>query len=416
MSRAEMTRINIASRRSVNATCKRLFSFVRHIRAGQVSLPLATRPASAYPNRPAPFAKGLLMFVVFDIGNVLVRWNPRNLFRKTMKDEPRMERFLATALALDFVSFTGIAADFPKAVKERARAFPEFAHELHLFDERWVETIGGPIEENIALLRRLRAAGRPVYALSNFATVKFAIARSMFDFLGEFDHAVISGHVGVVKPDPRIFEILFERSGRRPEELLLVDDQLKNVEAARRWAWPRSISAPASISRASLRRTALSPEPAWPIAPLIFARGGCSIRRRRNLARRFTGSGCAVTIETRKLAAILAADVVGFSRLTGADEERTLARLRALRGDLIDPTVSVHNGRVVKRCILQGFATATKPDTVAPARACLEAAAKREPSNPNVWESLADVIGVQRVWGWGLPPTEASVDKLPPSR
>ena len=173
------------------------------------------------------------MFVVFDIGNVLVRWNPRNLFRKTMKDEAQMERFLAAALSMDFVSLTDIAADFSKAVKERAKAFPEFAHELHLFDERWVETIGGPIEENVALLRRLRASGRPVYALSNFATVKFAIARRMYDFLGEFDHAVISGHVGVVKPDPHIFEILFERVGRRPEELVFVDDQIKNIEAAR---------------------------------------------------------------------------------------------------------------------------------------------------------------------------------------
>jgi len=173
------------------------------------------------------------LFVVFDIGNVLVRWNPRNLFRKTMKDEARMERFLATALAMDFVSLTDIVVDFSKAVAERARAFPEFAHELHLFDERWVETIGGPIEENVALMRRLKAAGRPVYALSNFATVKFAIARRMYDFLNEFDEAVISGHVGAVKPDPRIFEILFERVGRRPEELVFVDDQIKNIEAAR---------------------------------------------------------------------------------------------------------------------------------------------------------------------------------------
>jgi class 3 adenylate cyclase/TolB-like protein/Tfp pilus assembly protein PilF len=53
--------------------------------------------------------------------------------------------------------------------------------------------------------------------------------------------------------------------------------------------------------------------------------------------------------ETRKLAAILAADVVGFSRLAGADEDRTLARLRTLRSDLIDPTIEVHRGRVVKR-------------------------------------------------------------------
>jgi 2-haloacid dehalogenase len=167
-----------------------------------------------------------------------VRWNPRNLFRQTMKDEALMERFLATALAMDFVSLTDIVADFSKAIAERAKAFPEFARELHLFDERWVETLGAPIEENVALLRRLKAAGRPVYALSNFATLKFAIARQMFDFLNEFDDAVISGHVGVVKPDRRIFEILFERVGRRPEQLVFVDDSLRNIEAARALGMP----------------------------------------------------------------------------------------------------------------------------------------------------------------------------------
>jgi HAD superfamily hydrolase (TIGR01509 family) len=172
------------------------------------------------------------MYVVFDIGNVLIRWNPRNLFRRVMKDEARMERFLSAALSMDFVAMTDIAADFSRAVRERAKAFPEFARELHLFDERWVETIGGPIEENIALLRRLKAAGRPVYGLSNFATVKFALARQMFDVLNEFDHCVVSGHVGVAKPSPRIFEILFEGVGRKPHELLFVDDSPRNVEAA----------------------------------------------------------------------------------------------------------------------------------------------------------------------------------------
>jgi HAD superfamily hydrolase (TIGR01509 family) len=184
--------------------------------------------------QPIPaFKKDALLIVVFDIGNVLVRWNPRNLFRKTMNDEARMERFLSTALAMDFVSLTDIVADFSKAVAERARVFPEFARELHLFDERWVETLGAPIEENVALMRRLKREGSPVYALSNFATVKFAIARQMFDFLNEFDAAVISGHVGAAKPDPRIYEILFAQVRRPPQELLFVDDSLRNVEAAR---------------------------------------------------------------------------------------------------------------------------------------------------------------------------------------
>jgi 2-haloacid dehalogenase len=172
------------------------------------------------------------LIVVFDIGNVLLRWNPRNLYRKRFEDEERMERFLATALDMDFVAHTDIVADFSQAVAERAKAFPEFADQLRLFDERWIETLGGPIEENVALLRRLKRAGRPVHALSNFATEKFALAQQQFDFLSEFETAVISGHVGVVKPNPRIYEILFERAGRPASELLFIDDSAANVRAA----------------------------------------------------------------------------------------------------------------------------------------------------------------------------------------
>ncbi len=100
------------------------------------------------------------MIVVFDIGNVLFRWDPRNLYRKVFDDEARMERFLATALGFDFILQADVDPDFSAVIKERARAFPEFADEVRLYDERWVETLGGPIEENVALLRRLRAAGR----------------------------------------------------------------------------------------------------------------------------------------------------------------------------------------------------------------------------------------------------------------
>ena len=172
------------------------------------------------------------MIVVFDIGNVLLRWNPRNLYRKTFDDEARMERFLATALAMDFVAHTDTVPDFAAAVEARAKAFPEFAAELRLFHQRWIETLGGPIDENVALLRRLKAAGRPVHALSNFATDKFALARERHDFLNAFDVAVISGHVGAVKPEARIYEILFERVGLGPEDLLFIDDSPANVRAA----------------------------------------------------------------------------------------------------------------------------------------------------------------------------------------
>jgi 2-haloacid dehalogenase len=172
------------------------------------------------------------VIVVFDIGNVLLHWNPRNLYRRVFDDETRMEQFLATACSMEFVSHTDIAPDFSGAVAEQAKAFPEFAAELRLFDERWIETIGGPIDANIALLRRLKAAGRPVHALSNFAARTFALVESKYEFLREFDTRVISGHVGVVKPDPRIYEILFSRVGVAPSQLLFIDDSIANVKAS----------------------------------------------------------------------------------------------------------------------------------------------------------------------------------------
>jgi hypothetical protein len=87
-----------------------------------------------------------------------------------------------------------------------------------------------------------------------------------------------------------------------------------------------------------------------------------------------------------------------------------------LRGAILDAerTRRISSGDIEKTtwgCVLLGFALDVKPDAAASARECLEAAAQREPSNPNVWEALADVINSQRIWGWGLPPEEASVEK-----
>jgi HAD superfamily hydrolase (TIGR01509 family) len=178
------------------------------------------------------------MIVVFDIGNVLVRWDRRYLYRKVFDDEERMEHFLATALAMDFVSQTDAVEDFAVAIAARAEKYPEFAKEIRMFHERWIETLGEPIEENVALLRRLRASGKPVYALSNFAHETFALAERKHDFLSEFDDRVISGHVGFAKPDADIYEILFKRAGRRPGELLFIDDSPANVHASEALGMP----------------------------------------------------------------------------------------------------------------------------------------------------------------------------------
>src|SRR5271155_3554709 len=105
------------------------------------------------------------MVVAFDIGNVLLRWDPRNLFRKVFADEDAMEVFLSTACAMDWVVETDRARSFQPALDARIAAYPQYARELRLFDERWVETLDGPIPENVALLERLREQGDKLYAI-----------------------------------------------------------------------------------------------------------------------------------------------------------------------------------------------------------------------------------------------------------
>jgi len=197
--------------------------------------------------------------VVFDIGNVLLRWDPRNLYRKVFADEAARERFLSGPLAMSFILETDVAPSFAAVIEARASAFPEDAEALRLFDARWMETLGGPIEENVALLRRLKAAGARAHALSNFAHEKFALAAEAYPFLQAFDVAVISGREGVAKPDRRIFEILIERARRRPGELLFVDDSPKNVEAARAFGIETILYAPdVDLARAFVERGLLA--------------------------------------------------------------------------------------------------------------------------------------------------------------
>jgi 2-haloacid dehalogenase len=173
------------------------------------------------------------MVVVFDIGNVLLRWNPRNLFRSEFADEDAMEAFLATACAMDWILETDRARSFKPALDARIKAYPQYARELSLFDERWIETLGGAIHENVALLGRVRSQGDKLYSITNFCAEKFDIARQHYPFLDWFDGIIVSGREGLVKPDPRIFSLFLTRFDLSAEETLFIDDSERNVAAAR---------------------------------------------------------------------------------------------------------------------------------------------------------------------------------------
>ena len=192
--------------------------------------------------------------VVFDLGNVLLRWDLRHLYRKVFADEARMERFLSEACSLAWIQSIDGVHDFAEPIAARVKEYPEFAEELALFDTRWLETLDGAIEDNVAVMRALKAQGRPVYGLTNYPAQKFDRSREIHPFLDEFDAIVVSGREGVTKPEPRIYEILFERSGRAPGELLFVDDVARNIAAAERLGMAGVLYAPGMDLAAELRK------------------------------------------------------------------------------------------------------------------------------------------------------------------
>lgn len=171
--------------------------------------------------------------IVFDVGNVLLRWDPRFLFRKLFDDEARMEWFLANV----FTSAHNLECDrgrgFADTVAELSARFPDFATAIRAFDERWSEMVPGEIEGTVELLREVRAKGVPDYAITNFSREKFPVARARFPFLDGFRLAIVSGDEGLVKPDAEIYELFLARAGLEAADCVFIDDSAANVAGAR---------------------------------------------------------------------------------------------------------------------------------------------------------------------------------------
>jgi 2-haloacid dehalogenase len=172
--------------------------------------------------------------VVFDIGNVLIEWDPRHLYRKIfIGDEARMEHFLAIICDAAWNLEQDRGRRWAEAVAERAALHPQWREEIAAYDTRWMEMVAGAIAGSVALLERLRQAGVPTYAITNFSTEKFAMACERFPFLGGFEDVVVSGEVGLVKPDRAIFALFLARNGLEAGDCLFIDDIAANIETAR---------------------------------------------------------------------------------------------------------------------------------------------------------------------------------------
>ena len=169
--------------------------------------------------------------VVFDLGGVLIDWDPRYLYRTLFDDDAAMEEFLATVTTQEWNHAQDAGRPWAAAIEELAEVYPEKRDLIEAYWRRWPETLGDAIGPTVEVLDELRGSVR-LFALSNWSGETFPIARPRYPFLEWFDGIVISGEERLIKPDPAIFRVLLERYELRPGETVFVDDHAPNVEAA----------------------------------------------------------------------------------------------------------------------------------------------------------------------------------------
>jgi len=171
--------------------------------------------------------------VIFDVGGVLIDWNPRHLYRKLFGgDDAAMERFLADVCTMDWNLRQDAGRPFAEAVADLAALHPEHAALIEAYDSRWEEMVPGPVPGSEAIVRALKARGVPLYALTNFSREKFALTRARFAVLALFDGIVVSAEIGLVKPDPAIYHHLLDCFGLAAGDCVFIDDNAQNVAAA----------------------------------------------------------------------------------------------------------------------------------------------------------------------------------------
>jgi 2-haloacid dehalogenase len=172
--------------------------------------------------------------VVFDLGGVLIDWDPRHLYRKLFGcNEAAMEHFLATVCTHEWNRGQDAGRTFAEGARLLKAEHPDKAELIDAYCARFDEMMSGPIVGSVEILAELKTVGTRLYCLTNFSAETYPPTFERFEFLRWFRGVVVSGEVGVIKPDPRIFELLLKRFAIDPKRAVYIDDVAVNVDAAR---------------------------------------------------------------------------------------------------------------------------------------------------------------------------------------
>lgn len=200
--------------------------------------------------------------VVFDIGRVLIEWNPERFYDETIGETRRREMFDAIDLhAMN--ELIDLGNPFHETVYACADEHPKYRAEIRMWHDHWIKMAGPEIPDTVLLLRAIRAKGTPVFALSNLGIGTLEVASKAYPFLNEFDQRYISGQLQTTKPENRIYELLEQGSGIAPENLLFADDLPANIATATKRGWHAHLfESPAGWANALVHHNVLTPKEA----------------------------------------------------------------------------------------------------------------------------------------------------------
>jgi len=171
--------------------------------------------------------------IIFDLGGVLIDWNPRYVFRQLFKTEQEVEDFLANICTLEWNGEQDRGRSLQEATDILVAKHPEWEDHIRAYYGRWEEMLGGPIQETVELLEYIKAGGQyRLLALTNWSAETFPVALERYAFLQHFEGILVSGAEKLIKPDPAIYKLLIERYKVNPAEAVFIDDSLKNVAGA----------------------------------------------------------------------------------------------------------------------------------------------------------------------------------------
>ena len=170
--------------------------------------------------------------IIFDLGGVLIDWNPRYLYKKICSDQDQMEYFLSEICSPAWNAQMDRGYPFEKAVAELSEQHPQYSAQIHAFNDRWEEMISGSFPGTVKILEDVKKGGYPLAALSNWSGETLPRVADRFAFLKWFDPLVVSGDVKMVKPDADIFRYTLGELGRDPQDCLFIDDSSANIQTA----------------------------------------------------------------------------------------------------------------------------------------------------------------------------------------